>query len=126
MNVTNNFLAVSLVIQRLLKPCCLVAGLVLLTPAAMAFPFEVEERLNGTLINIQTFDLGENMAAVSLTNSSEQAVRCKLRFKAGPQTRARSALVAPGQQANLTASFSNKVIRMRVLVDCKPVGASKR
>ncbi|MCK9238724.1 MAG: 3-phosphoglycerate kinase [Thiopseudomonas sp.] len=99
---------------------------VVFSSAAMAFPFEVKEQLNGLPIAIETMDLGDNLAAVSLYNYGEQDAQCSVRFQGGPQTpRLRKARVAAQQKVNLTASFNNQIIRMRVQVTCRAVKQGK-
>lgn len=95
--------------------------LALLSPLAVqAFPFDVEKELNGTEINIQTLDLGDNTASVTLTNYGEVDTICRVRFRNGPEVpRVRQATLAAGETANLVVTFSSMVIRMRVSVDCK-------
>lgn len=94
--------------------------LLLLPGVAFAFPFEVERQLNGAEIDIQTMDLGNNMAAVSLQNYGQRDAVCKVRFRSGPEVpRTRKAQLKPGETAHLTAKFSSTVIRMRVRVACK-------
>lgn len=90
------------------------------SPAASAFPFEVEQQLNGTQIAVATLDLGHNTASVSLTNYGQQAAVCKVRFRNGPESpRTRKARIESGDTAHLTARFSSRVIKVRVKVDCK-------
>lgn len=89
-----------------------------------AFPFEVETQLNGVHLSVETMDLGDNLAAVSLHNYGEQDARCTVRFRGGPQARTRKATVAAQHRANVTASFSTQVIRMRVKVTCHPIKES--
>lgn len=93
----------------------------LLCPMAVfAFPFTVEEQLNGAQIAVQTLDLGHNTASVSLTNYGQQPTVCKVRFRNGPESpRTRKARLAAGETAHLTARFSTTVIKMRVNVECK-------
>jgi len=94
----------------------------LLSSVVMAFPFEVKEQLNGLHISIETMDLGDNLAAVRLYNYGEQEAQCSVRFQGGPQApRLRKARVAVQERVNLTASFSNQIIRMRVQVTCRAV-----
>lgn len=97
------------------------AILVLLLPSvAWAFPFEVEQQLNGAEVDVQTMDLGNNMAAVSLQNYGQSAAVCKVRFRSGPEApRTRKAQVKPGESAHVTARFNSTVIRMRVRVECQ-------
>ncbi|NLY12145.1 MAG: 3-phosphoglycerate kinase [Gammaproteobacteria bacterium] len=93
----------------------------MLFPAlAVAFPIDVEKHLNGAEIDIQTLDLGNNMASASLSNYGQRAAVCTVRFRNGPEApRTRKARVAAGETAHLTAKFNNSVIRMRVRVECK-------
>lgn len=94
--------------------------LLLLSSVALAFPFEVERQLNGAEIDIQTMDLGNNMAAVSLQNYGARSAVCKVRFRNGPEVpRTRKAQLKPAETAHLTAKFRSTVIRMRVRVECK-------
>ncbi len=87
---------------------------------AFAFPFEVEKQLNGAEIAVDTLDLGNNLASVTLQNYGQRAAVCKVRFRNGPETpRTRKARLAAGETAHLTARFNNTVIKMRVLVECK-------
>jgi len=96
--------------------------LALLFPlVAQAFPFEVEKQLNGAEIDVQTLDLGNNMAAVTLQNYGQRAAVCKVRFRNGPEVpRTRKARLDAGETAHLTANFKSTVIRMRVRVECQP------
>lgn len=92
----------------------------LLPSAVFAFPFEVEQQLNGAEVDIKTMDLGNNMAAVSLQNYGQRAAVCKVRFRSGPEVpRTRKAQVKAGETAHVTAKFSSTVIRMRVRVACE-------
>lgn len=94
---------------------------VLCPMAAFAFPFEVEKNLNGAEVDVETMDLGNNTAAVSLKNYGQSAAVCKARFRNGPESpRTRKAHIAAGETAHLTARFSTTVIKMRVSVECKP------
>jgi len=96
------------------------AILLLLPSVAWAFPFEVEQQLNGAEVDVQTMDLGNNMAAVSLQNYGQSAAVCKVRFRSGPEApRTRKAQVKPGESAHVTARFNSTVIRMRVRVECQ-------
>ncbi|HZJ95680.1 MAG TPA: 3-phosphoglycerate kinase [Thiopseudomonas sp.] len=97
------------------------AMLVLLLPSlALAFPFEVEQQLNGAEVDVQTMDLGNNMAAVSLQNYGQRTAVCKVRFRSGPEApRTRKAKVKSGESAHVTARFNSTVIRMRVRVECQ-------
>ncbi len=96
-------------------------GSLLLPVAAFAFPIEVEKELNGAEIDVQTSDLGNNMASVSLQNYGQRDAVCKARFRNGPESpRTRKARVVAGETAHLTARFSTTVIKMRVRVECKP------
>ncbi len=89
--------------------------------AAFAFPIEVEKQLNGAEIDIESMDLGNNTAAVSLQNYGQRAAVCKARFRNGPESpRTRKARIVAGETAHLTASFSTTIIKMRVSVECKP------
>lgn len=97
-----------------------IALLLLLPSVVFAFPFEVERQLNGAEIDIQTMDLGNNMASVTLQNYGQRAAVCKVRFRNGPEVpRTRQAQLESGETAHLTAKFSSTVIRMRVRVECK-------
>ena len=88
---------------------------------AFAFPIEVKKQLNGAEIDIETMDLGNNTAAVSLKNYGQRAAVCKARFRNGPESpRTRKTRIAAGETANLTARFSTTIIKMRVNVECKP------
>lgn len=88
--------------------------------AAWAFPFEVEKQLNGAEVAVDTLDMGNNMASVTLQNYGQRAAVCKVRFRNGPETpRTRKARVVAGQTTHLTARFNNAVIKMRVQVECK-------
>ena len=88
---------------------------------ALAFPFEVEKKLNGSEITINTLDLGNNMPSVSLTNYGQRDALCKVRFRNGPEApRTRKAELAAGETVHLTARFNNTVIKMRVQVECQP------
>lgn len=94
--------------------------LLVLPSVALAFPFEVEKQLNGAEVAVDTLDLGNNMASVSLSNYGARAAVCKVRFRNGPEApRTRRARVAAGETAHLTARFNNTVIKMRVQVECK-------
>lgn len=94
--------------------------LLVLPSVALAFPFEVEKQLNGAEIAVDTLDLGNNMASVSLSNYGARTAVCKVRFRNGPEApRTRRARVAAGETAHLTARFNNTVIKMRVQVECK-------
>jgi|SRR5690554_3514499 len=94
--------------------------LLLLPSIALAFPFEVEQQLNGAEVDVQTMDLGNNMAAVSLQNYGQSAAVCKVRFRSGPEApRTRKAQLDAGETAHLTARFNSTVIRMRVRVECQ-------
>lgn len=87
---------------------------------ALAFPFEVEKQFNGAEIAVDTLDLGNNMASVSLNNYGSRAAVCKVRFRNGPEApRTRKARIAGGETAHLTARFNSTVIKMRVQVECK-------
>ena len=99
----------------------LTIGLLLVLPtAALAFPFEVEKQLNGAEIAVDTLDLGNNMASVSLSNYGTRGAICKVRFRNGPEApRTRKAHVPAGESAHLTARLNNAVIKMRVKVECK-------
>lgn len=106
--------------EKAMKNIIIIAAL-LCPVAAFAFPIEVEEQLNGAEINIEIMDLGNNTAAVSLTNYGQKAAVCKARFRNGPESpRTRKARIAGGETANLTARFSTTIIKMRVSVECKP------
>lgn len=88
--------------------------------AVLAFPFEVDQQLNGAQIAVDTLDLGNNTASVSLKNYGQQAAVCKVRFRNGPESpRTRKARLASGETAHLTANFSTTVIKMRIKVECK-------
>ena len=93
----------------------------LLFPVAVfAFPFEVEKQLNGAEVEVETLDLGNNMAAVTLKNYGQAAAVCKVRFRNGPEVpHTRKARLAAGEIAHLTARFNTTVIKMRVQVECK-------
>src|SRR5699024_2803099 len=96
------------------------AILLLLPSVAWAFPFEVEQQLNGAEVDVQTMDLGNNMAAVSLQNYGQSAAVCKVRLRSGPEApRTRQAQVKPGESAHVTARFNSTVIRTRVRVECQ-------
>lgn len=95
------------------------ALLVLVPVIAQGYPFAVEQQLNGTEIAIDTLDLGNNVASVSLHNYGRQAANCKVRFRNGPEfPRTRKAQVAAGETVHLTARSSTTVIKMRVNVEC--------
>ncbi|HKM37285.1 MAG TPA: 3-phosphoglycerate kinase [Thiopseudomonas sp.] len=92
----------------------------LLPLTALAFPFAVDQQLNGAQIAIDTQDLGENTASVSLTNYGKQAAVCTVRFRNGPESpRTRKARIAAGETTHLTARMHTQVIKMRVKVECK-------
>lgn len=97
-----------------------ITALLLLVPMiAQGYPFAVEQQLNGTEIAIDTLDLGNNTASVSLHNYGRQAALCKVRFRNGPELpRTRKAQVAAGETVHLTARSSTTVIKMRVNVEC--------
>jgi len=102
------------------------AAAILISAGVSAFSFEVNKQLNGLQISVDTMDLGDNLAAVTLYNYGEQEAQCSVRFQSGPQApRTRKARVAVQQTVNLTASFSNQVIRMRVQVKCHAVNKGK-
>ncbi|HZJ93378.1 MAG TPA: 3-phosphoglycerate kinase [Thiopseudomonas sp.] len=92
----------------------------LLPLTALAFPFEVDEQLNGAQIAVDTQDLGDNTASVSLTNYGQQAAVCTVRFRNGPESpRTRKARIDAGETTHLTARMHTQVIKMRVKVKCK-------
>ncbi|MDY7218934.1 3-phosphoglycerate kinase [Denitrificimonas sp. JX-1] len=97
-------------------------GGLLLPVAALAFPIEVQQQLNGTEIEVQTLDLGNNTASLSLHNFGEHNVICKARFSNGPETpRTRQAQVMAKGVAHLTVRFSTAVIKARIRIECHPV-----
>lgn len=104
----------------MLRVGVMLAGL-LLAAGAWSFPFEVAENIEGVEIAVDTMDLGDNNAAVSLENYGAVAAQCKVRFRSGPGVPVnRSARVGAGQKVHVTAGFSRQVIRMRVDVNCRP------
>lgn len=98
----------------------IIAVFLVLPSMALAFPFEVEKQLNGAEISVDTLDLGNNLASVTLQNYGQRAAVCKVRFRNGPEApRTRRARLVGGKTAHLTARFNNNVIKMRVKVECE-------
>lgn len=109
----------------MIKRVFLLAGL-LAYNQAWAFPFEVSENFNNVEIAVDTMDLGDNTAAVSLDNYGVVAAQCSVRFRSGPGVPVnRNTRVEPGQRTHVTAGFNHQVIRMRVDVRCQPAKGGK-
>ncbi|PJI49626.1 MULTISPECIES: 3-phosphoglycerate kinase [Pseudomonas] len=101
------------------KFCCAVLALLPLT--ALAYPIEVQKSLNGTEVDVETQDIGDQMGAIILRNGGQQDVTCTAVFVNGPETpHVRKATMAPGKEANLTSSFSRAVIKLRIKLTCNP------
>ncbi|KJK00397.1 3-phosphoglycerate kinase [Pseudomonas sp. 21] len=101
------------------KFCCAVLALLPLT--ALAYPIEVQKSLNGTEVDVETQDIGDQMGAIILRNVGQQPVTCTAVFVNGPETpHVRKATLAPGKEANLTSSFSRAVIKLRIKLTCNP------
>lgn len=101
------------------KICCAVMALLPLT--ALAYPIEVEKKLNGTEVSYDTQDIGDRMGAILLRNNGQQPVTCTAVFVNGPETpHVRKATVEPGKDANMATSFSRSVIKLRIKLTCTP------
>ncbi|AGI25240.1 3-phosphoglycerate kinase [Pseudomonas sp. MT3] len=101
------------------KICCAVLALLPLT--ALAYPIEVQKSLNGTEVDYETQDIGDQMGAILLRNNGQQSVTCTAVFVNGPETpHVRKATLEPGKQANMTSSFSRAVIKLRIKLTCRP------
>lgn len=109
----------------MIKAVLLLTGL-LAGNQAWAFPFEVNENINNVKIAVDTIDLGDNNAAVSLENYGVVAAQCNVRMRSGPGVPVnRNVRIEPGQKSHVTAGFNHQVIRMRVDVRCKPAKGKK-
>lgn len=101
------------------KFCC--AALALLPLTALAYPIEVQKSLNGTEVDYETQDIGDQMGAILLRNNGQQQATCTAVFVNGPETpHVRKATIAPGKEANMTSSFSRAVIKLRIKLTCTP------
>ncbi|MBO3277194.1 3-phosphoglycerate kinase [Pseudomonas schmalbachii] len=101
--------------------CCVLLAALPLT--AMAFyPIEVEKQLNGAEVSYDTQDAGGNVAALLLRNNGERSASCKAVFANGPENpRTRKVVLEPGKSANLTSSFKQQIIKLRIKLTCEPV-----
>lgn len=95
----------------------LIAGM--LPVVAGAFPIEVNEQLGGLPVVFDTSSMADDIAVLRLSNHGDQDVLCTARFKGGPEMpRTRKVRVAAMQTASMTARFNNRIIRMRIQLDC--------
>ncbi|WP_137820666.1 3-phosphoglycerate kinase [Pseudomonas sp. 2FG] len=101
------------------KLCC--AVIALLPLSVFAYPIELEKQLNGAEVSASTQDVDFNMGAIQLYNYGKAAAQCQAVFRNGPEApRTRKIQLAAGQDALLTAKFTNQVIKLRIKLTCNP------
>lgn len=101
------------------KICCLVLAMLPLT--AFAYPIDVEKQLNGLKIDYTTYATDYDMGSITLSNYGDKAADCKVLFRNGPESpRTRRVSLEPGKNAELSAKFSRKIIKLYLTVNCSP------
>lgn len=87
--------------------------------AAVAYPIEVEKRLDGVKVDASASDPAPDLGAITLSNYGQVPAACKVTFRNGPEApRIRRLTVEPGQRADATMRFHREVLRLRIMVDC--------
>jgi len=103
-----------------MKKCC-AALLALLPLTALAYPIDVEKRLDGVKLDYTTYDTDRDMGSITLNNYGEVAAQCKVLFRNGPEApRVRRVHVPARQSKDVTAKFNREIIKLRISLDCKP------
>ncbi len=86
---------------------------------AAPFPIEIMGDLGGLEIAVEAGHTGID-AYVKLTSSHDAPVRCNVLFRNGPESRQRSAQLAPHKPRMVVGGLRRKVLRLRVSLTCDP------
>ncbi|UVJ45303.1 3-phosphoglycerate kinase [Pseudomonas sp. LS1212] len=104
-----------------MKKCC-VALLALLPMTVLAYPIDVEKKLDGVKIDYTAYDTDYDIGSITLNNYGDVAAQCKVVFTNGPETpRTRRVQIPAKQSKDVTAKFNRSIIKLRIKLDCKPV-----
>ncbi|MCE0460387.1 MULTISPECIES: hypothetical protein [Pseudomonas] len=101
------------------KICCALLALLPLT--ALAYPIDVEKHLEGVSIDYTPYDTDADIGSIQVNNYGNTDAACTVLFRNGPEApRTRKIEVAAGKFKNVTAKFNRDIIKLRIVLTCKP------
>lgn len=99
--------------------CC--AVLTLLPLSAMAYPIEVEKRIEGVQVDYNAHDVFHDIGSISINNYGSVDARCSVVFRNGPEApRTRRVQVQAGKSVGVTSRFNRSIIKLRIKLACEP------